>query len=444
MMYFIISSLFIMAGIILLIMSSVKKSKLSGLIFFSFCVGLESLLLGFFGPKISMWQIIATIVAIFALSIAEIRSRRILRTAFFITLIAATSLLGIALFSEAWVLITLVAVAVIVMFCSPKGSRCGRAKRIFLLTLAVVTVLFVCVYSFIVFMPRQTNTKLPEETAAIPTATPTPTGTPTPTATPTSTPSPTPIPMTSRLAIDGELMAKGWATNMYSYDIDLSLDASKGGANSFKKEGIRNQAETVAYINSDIVSANALVGAIIKDNPGTTLGDLQDINNWTPVQLLDGYVFPGNTMLVDGETIAVGSRTGSKGDIMMVFVNPRTWAVSYIRGACANPQLETPVPVNPAPTPTPTPKPTPTPVPTATPTPQPTPTPTVTPTPTPQPKDPEPTKWVPVGPGPTNPTVTEPVETTPQAVVTETKPGTVIIVPSTTTAATGWDTEPNW
>jgi len=170
-----------------------------GLIFFSFCIGLESLLLGLFGPKIGIWQIIATIVVIAATSLAEIRSRKIPRTAFFITLIAVFSVLGIALFSAAWVLITLVAVAVITMLFSPTGKSCGSAIRIVLLVLAIAMVLFVLIYSFMVFIPKTDKEKPTDQTNV--TLTLTPTAIPTPTATPTSTP--TTDPVTGLPIVDG-------------------------------------------------------------------------------------------------------------------------------------------------------------------------------------------------------------------------------------------------
>jgi hypothetical protein len=175
-MYFTISIIFFLAALGLGVVSLKGRTMMPGLIFFSFCIGLESLILGLLNQKIGVWQIIATIVVIAATSLAEIRSRKIPRTAFFITLIAVASVLGIALFDATWVLITLIVVAVIAMLCSPKGSNCGHTKRIILLVLAIATILFVCVLSLMTFTPRQTSSTAASKTTVVtPTATPTPT-----------------------------------------------------------------------------------------------------------------------------------------------------------------------------------------------------------------------------------------------------------------------------
>jgi hypothetical protein len=142
-----------------------------------------------------------------------------------------------------------------------------------------------------------------------------------------------------------ELVTNGWPLGTFKIgDVDPSIDKSTSGNGAYNEKGARSPAEVVAFMKNGSDGANKLL-TMIKDNDiHATDEQILNPENWVAVQSLVGFTFPGNTYIVDGSIANVGSKVGHAGEIFLMFINPTTDKATYVRGACANPQLLNPKP----------------------------------------------------------------------------------------------------
>lgn len=139
------------------------------------------------------------------------------------------------------------------------------------------------------------------------------------------------------------LAAAGWKVGEYTIgNVDESIDKSTAANGAFSKDGVKSPSQMVAWLKADSAAAKALIGQINKE-----IGSIEgvyDAKNWTVIQSQIDFTYPGNTLFKNGVVVSSGVRSGGKGDIFLMFVSPYNGAYVIVRGACVNPQMETPIP----------------------------------------------------------------------------------------------------
>lgn len=150
-------------------------------------------------------------------------------------------------------------------------------------------------------------------------------------------------------AVINDLHENGWAYGddyVLNEEVDPSLDGSTAGDGAFCDDPIQDVAELLEFLGSETVRANALLDQILTQSVGTK-AEVFDSNNWVIVQSLVPFRYLGNTMISGGLVVDAGGREGEIGDIFFAFFSPSSKSVVFVRGACANAQVYTPVPVIP-------------------------------------------------------------------------------------------------
>lgn len=147
-------------------------------------------------------------------------------------------------------------------------------------------------------------------------------------------------------AVIDDLHENGWEYGddyVLNEEVDPSLDKSTAGRGAFCDDPIQDVAELLEFLGSETVRANALLDQILTQSDGTK-AEVFDPNNWVVVQAKVDFTYLGNTMISGGRVIEAGEREGEVGDIFFAFYSPSSEKVVYVRGACANAQVYTPVP----------------------------------------------------------------------------------------------------
>lgn len=149
-------------------------------------------------------------------------------------------------------------------------------------------------------------------------------------------------------AIIDELERQGWEAEWYNLNeaVDPSIDKSTAGVGAFSDKPIRSVAEMLSFLESDEPKAKALLNQILSSGGGTR-AEVFNPDNWVVIQAKVDFVYPGNTMMADGKVVGAGRHEGEVGEIFFGFYSPSSEKVVFVRGACANAQVYTPVPVIP-------------------------------------------------------------------------------------------------
>ncbi len=149
-------------------------------------------------------------------------------------------------------------------------------------------------------------------------------------------------------AVIDDLHENGWDDDDYvlNEQVDPTLDKSTAGRGSFCDKPIRDVPEMLEFLGSGTVRANALLDKILSQSGGTK-AEVFDSNNWVIVQSLVQFEYRGNTMISAGRVVEAGEREGEAGEIFFGFYSPSSGKVVFVRGACANAQVYTPVPIIP-------------------------------------------------------------------------------------------------
>lgn len=139
--------------------------------------------------------------------------------------------------------------------------------------------------------------------------------------------------------------AAAWQDGMFRLDEEVQpeQDLSEGGNMPFSTKNLKSAADAVSFLNSKSAASQVVIEEAIA-SIGTTEAKLLNVQNWHAIQATVPFTYPKNTSYSNGVMRAGGSKRGEAGDIFLVFADPDTEKMVFLRGACANPVIVIPVP----------------------------------------------------------------------------------------------------
>lgn len=180
-----------------------------------------------------------------------------------------------------------------------------------------------------------------------------------PTATATPTTSATAVTVDPKFSTVQAFIAgakeAGWSQDQLAVEfVDESADNSTAGTRSFLATGAKTTSELLSWLGGDSRSADG-TRLLITEYTGATNDEIYNQDYWVVAQAKGSFQYTEITLWRNGSIHTQSGRAGNAGDIFFAFVPPRNESkIVYVRGGCANPTLNIPIPKEPTPTTRPT------------------------------------------------------------------------------------------